>query len=720
MTSAAACPACAAGDLATQMGGPTQTDSQRVFSLPGIHCPACIKGVENTLAGLKGVSAARVNFSLKRVTVRAAEDLGDADILAYLNGKGFEAYPLNAEVLESDFDMQGRGLLWRMGLAGFAMMNVMLLSVAVWSGAEGATRDLFHLISAMIAVPVTLIAGQPFFTSAWAALKGGRMNMDVPIALAILLTLLTSLYETIHSGAHAYFDAAISLTFFLLIGRYMDHRMRRAARSAAKELTALEPARTRIETQAGPAEVALSDVAVGDLVLVQAGGRVPVDGVLEQGESLLDLSFITGEAEPVTSASQMQIAAGTIALTGPLKIRATAVGEDSTLRRLAALVDIAESARGKYRSLSDKAAAAYAPGVHILSALAFLGWYFATYDLRVSVNVAVAVLIITCPCALGLAVPAVATTVTGRLFKRGVLLKSATALERLAEVTHVVFDKTGTLTRTRFDPEGVPAADLPVLKALADASAHPLARAVAESLADMRAAPLEEVQERAGFGVEALHQGETVVMGARAELGAAAQTVLKIGDRPALALRFTEAPLPGAADMIAELRAEGFETVLLSGDAQPRVDRQAAALGLSEAHGGQSPEAKAAYLDAAQAGGAHVLMVGDGLNDTAALARAHASMAPSSALEASRNAADAVLLGGDVTVIPEVLAEARLARARMKQNFVLASVYNIIAVPVACIGLATPLIAAIAMSSSSITVIANAVRGVPRRRRFAA
>jgi Cu2+-exporting ATPase len=652
-----------------------------------------------------------VNFTLKRVTVQAAERLRDADIRAHLTARGFEAYPLNTEALESTFDAQGRALLWRMGLAGFAMMNVMLLSVAVWSGAEGATRDLFHLISAMIAVPVTLIAAQPFFSSAWAALKGGRMNMDVPIALAVLLTLLTSLYETLHGGEHAYFDAAIALTFFLLIGRYLDHRMRRVARSAAKELTALEPARARIETGQGPREIALSDVAVGDLVLVQAGGRVPVDGVLEEGSSLLDLSFLTGEAEPVPSAPDALIAAGTIALTGPLKIRATAIGEDSTLRRLAALVEVAESARGRYRSLSDKAAASYAPGVHILAGLAFAGWYLVSGDLRMSVNIAVAVLIITCPCALGLAVPAVATTVTARLFKRGVLLKSPTALERLAEVDTVVFDKTGTLTRTRFVPGAMPEADLPVLKALAEASAHPLARAAVDSLADVPAAALTDVQERAGFGVEALYNGARVAMGAGAELGSDAQTVFKRGTSAPVPLVFEERPVPGAQAMIAALHKDGFATVLLSGDAQARVEKQAAALGITEARGGQSPEAKAAYLDATEAGGAHVLMIGDGLNDTAALARAHASMAPSSALEASRNAADAVLLGGDVAVIPEVLAEARLARARMKQNFVLASVYNVIAVPVACVGLATPLIAAIAMSTSSITVIANAVRG---------
>lgn len=714
MSMAAACPACAAGDIASQMGAPSQTDTTRVFSLPAIHCPACITGVEHALAGFDGISACRVNFSLKRVTVQAAQEVSDDAILAHLRAKGFEVYPLNPEALETEFDAQGRALMWRMGLSGFAMMNVMLLSVAVWSGADAVTRDLFHWVSAMIAMPVTVITAQPFFASAIRALRGSRMNMDVPIALAIILTLATSLYETTQSGEHAYFDAALSLTFFLLIGRYLDHRIRRVARSAAKELTALEPAHAQLVMPDGIKDVALKDVAVGDVVLVRAGGRLPIDGVITGGHSLLDLSLINGESEPTPAKRNQEISAGAIALTGPVMVRATHVGEDSTLRRLAAMVEVAESARGKYRSLSDKAAAAYAPGVHLLSALAFLGWYLGTGDVRVAINVAVAVLIITCPCALGLAVPAVATSVTARLFRRGVLLKNATALERLAEVDTVVFDKTGTLTGTEFEPHMMSQDSRAILKGLAQASSHPLARAVAAGLSDVVAAPLTDITERAGFGVEAHYDGLRVVMGAGAELGSTSQTVFQRGASEPQPLNFVERPLPGAADMIAQLQMSGYRTVLLSGDSPERVADQAINLGLREAHGAQSPQDKSTFLQGLADEGAHVLMVGDGLNDTAALAGAHASIAPSSALEASRTAADAVLLGGNVGLIPTVLSDAKRARTLMKQNFTLASVYNVVAVPVACIGFATPLIAAIAMSASSVTVILNAMRGTAR------
>ena len=711
MSAVAACPACAVGDLAGEMGRPDTTHDVRVFSLPSIHCAACIRGVENSLSRMEGVSHARVNFSLKRVTVHADTSVTDRAVLDHLTKAGFEAYPLNTEALECDFDAAGRALLWRMGLAGFAMMNVMLLSVAVWSGASDVTRDMFHWISAVIALPVTVIAGQPFFASAYRALRGGRMNMDVPIALAILLALATSLYETSQSGRHAYFDAALSLTFFLLIGRYLDHRMRRAARSAAKELTALEPARVRVETAGGETRnIPLAEVQTGDILRLAPGGRLAVDGVLVEGESLLDLSFITGEADPIRSHVGQDLTAGTISLTGPLRVRATRVGEDSTLRRLASLVEIAESARGKYRSLSDKAAATYAPGVHILSALAFVGWMWVTGDVRMATNVAVAVLIITCPCALGLAVPAVATNVTARLFRKGVLLKNATALERLAEVDTVVFDKTGTLTRPSFEADGVDPSDLPVLKALASQSDHPLSRAIVASLPEVVPVDLTHVREEAGFGIRAELDGVPVAIGAGHALGDAAQTVFVKGKAAPVPLQFSETPLPGAVDMVAALTKAGYHTMLLSGDGEARVQGLANRLQISNAHGAVSPECKAALMAELADAGQNVLMVGDGLNDTAALAAAHASIAPSSALEASRNASDAVLLGGDVTLIPSVLQEARTASARMRQNIWLAGVYNVIAVPVAMIGLATPLIAAIAMSSSSITVIANAMR----------
>lgn len=318
MTSA--CPACDAAPFAQEVAsGPALQ-----FSLPGIHCAACIGKIERGLADLVGVQHVRVNLSLKRLSVSGP--VRPDRVLSVVTGLGYEAYPLDLAALDRSADTEGRALLIRMAVAGFAMMNVMLLSVAVWSGAQDATRDLFHLISALIALPVVAYSGQPFFHNAWAALRVRRLNMDVPISLAIVLAAGMSLFETLNGGAHAYFDAALSLTFFLLIGRYMDHRTRSAARSAARELTALEVHTAERVTGTGIRTVPLSALAVGDVVAVPSGARVPVDGQLLTEAALMDRSFLTGETAAVRVGAGDLLKAGEINLAAPLRLRATAVG----------------------------------------------------------------------------------------------------------------------------------------------------------------------------------------------------------------------------------------------------------------------------------------------------------------------------------------------------------------------------------------------------------
>ena len=473
----AACPACAVVPMAQELA----TGPALQFSLPTIHCAACIGKIERGLKELNGVTFVRVNLSLKRLTV---EGTVDADrILSALTGLGFEAYYLNQSDHKVDRDVIGRTLLTRMAVAGFAMMNVMLLSVAVWSGATDATRDLFHLISACISLPAIAYSGQPFFQNAWSALRVRRLNMDVPISLAILLAAFMSLYESLNGGAHAYFDAALSLTFFLLIGRYLDHQTRSTARSAAKELTALEVHTTQRFKDGKLETIEAASVKIGDQILVPTGARVPVDGSLLSNTAFLDRSILTGESSASAIAINDQVSAGEINVGAPFELVATAVGENTSLRRMAALVDLAENGRNQYTTLADRAAQIYAPAVHLLALFAFLAWFFITSDVRLSLNIAIAVLIITCPCALGLAVPAVTTAAISRLFSLGFLVKHATALERMADIDHVVFDKTGTLTQASVpDFKGFSTLEKSVSLALAQMSFHPLSRAVAHSL----------------------------------------------------------------------------------------------------------------------------------------------------------------------------------------------------------------------------------------------
>jgi Cu2+-exporting ATPase len=718
---AVACPGCLTATEAVERASRAASEEARdvQLSLPTIHCAGCISTVERGLMAREGVVDVRVNLTRKRAIVRAEPSVSDDDIVAAISGLGYEAMPLDGATLSAgESDRQARELAMRLGVSGFAMMNVMLLSVAVWSGAADATRDLFHWISAAIALPTVVFAARPFFVSAWSALRVARLNMDVPISLAILLASAMSLFETINSGAHAYFDAALSLTFFLLAGRYLDQRMRSTARSAATELAAMEAPTALRVLGAGAETVPLAEVAVGDLLLVQAGARVPADGVVVSGASELDRSFLTGETDPVAVAVGAEVKAGEINLTGPLTVRTAAVGAGTLLHSLAELVTMAEAAKSRYNSLADRAARIYAPAVHLLALAAFLMWLWLTGgDVRHALNIAVAVLIITCPCALGLAVPAVSTVASGRLFKHGLLVKHATALERLAEVDEVIFDKTGTLTAgapVLAEPQAIAPEDLAVAAALARGSNHPRSRAVAAAAQarEVAAADVTDIREVPGHGVEGRWNGRLVRLGRPAWAGSTGGqgTILRIGEADPIELHFIDALRPGAEALISTLKAQGMPVTLLSGDAEGIVGRFAERVGIDAWKAGVLPDEKADVLRAKAAEGKRVLMVGDGLNDTAALALAHVSIAPGSALEATRVAADFVLLAPDLMRIADALRVGRSARRRILENFAVAAVYNMISIPVAFMGFASPLAAAIAMSTSSIIVSLNALR----------
>jgi Cu2+-exporting ATPase len=713
-----ACPACLAAPLAEDAAKANSVpNASMVLSLPAIHCGACISGVERVLSQQEGVEAARVNLTLKRAYVEAAKTVTPDVLTQALNLAGFEAYELDSSALaRTETDRQSRAILTRIAVAFFAMMNVMLLSVAVWAGASDNTRDMFHWISAAIALPAVAYSAQPFFVSAWTALKAKRLNMDVPISLAILLAGGMSIYETANSGHHAYFDAALSLTVFLLAGRYLDHRTRAVARSAAEELTALEVPRA---TRADGSVVPIEELNVGDVIKVVPGARVPVDGVITSGASELDRSLLTGESLPVEASVNTSVSAGDINLTGLLLVRVEAAGVDSSLHRLAELVAMAETSRNRYTSLADRAAQIYAPLVHLLALAAFIGWLLATQDVRLALNIAVAVLIITCPCALGLAVPAVTTAASGRLFQNGMLIKSPTALERLAEVDTVIFDKTGTLTQGR--PELSNLVDIAprarsIAMALAAGSAHPLSLALFDAALEAHcvAAAVTDLKDVPGQGVQANWNGQRVRLGRAAWVGAAAElqtaSYLQIGDAPAISFKFTDHLREGAGKVVNALKAQGKEVILLSGDVPAAVAEIAARLGIETWEAECLPDEKSLRVSSLARAGHRVLMVGDGLNDTAALAAAHVSISPASALEATRVVSDIVLLGKSLAPIGEAAQVAVSATRRIKENFAIAAGYNAIAIPIALAGFATPLAAALAMSTSSITVSLNALR----------
>ncbi|HEY2659924.1 MAG TPA: heavy metal translocating P-type ATPase [Caulobacteraceae bacterium] len=687
----------------------------------GARCAGCLAKIENSMGGLDGVRHARMNLTTGKLQVRWRPGaLKPRQIVETLEALGYPAVPFDPAQALAQEDGEGRRLAMALGVAGFGAGNAMMFSVPIWAGllhqemGEGV-RTLFYWLTALIAAPCALFAGMTFFRSAWASLRKGQANMDVPISIGVLLAIGVSLYETALHGRHAYFDAAVSLLFLLLIGRYLDHKLRAGARSAARDLLALQAATaTRLDAAGAPLSVALTDIAVGDRLVVLPGDRMPVDSEVEKGTADLDVSLLTGETAPVCVAPGGRVQAGAINLTGRLIVRAVARSEDSAVAAIARLMEAGAQTKSRYVRLADRAAAIYVPAVHSVAALTFVGWLIAGLAFPDALMRAAAVLIITCPCALGLAVPAVQIVASGRLFKRNVLVKSGAALERLAEVDCVVFDKTGVLTHGR---PRLLAADADLVRAaapLARASRHPLARALAFEAGPGPVA--DQAREVAGMGVEGLIDGRPARLGRATFVGAApaadAETVLWFafeGEAPRR-LCFTDELRADAAETVRALKARGLAIEVLSGDTIFAVQRACEGVGIEHFRAGLTPQDKAEAIDALIAAGRRPLMVGDGLNDAAALAKAHASMAPGAAADASQMAADLVFQGQALSAVVEAIDVARAARRRALENFTFAAAYNLIAAPAAVLGLVTPLIAALAMSGSSLAVTLNALR----------
>lgn len=697
-------------------GNLRQTD----LSVPDVHCGACIHTVEKALGGLKGVNSARVNLSTKRVTIKWRADLDTPpEFIETLRNVGYDAHLFEVDADTGDATLSE--LIRALAVSGFAASNIMLFSVSVWSGAEPATRDLFHGLSALIALPTLLYAGRPFFRSAWQALRHGRTNMDVPISLGVSLAFGMSLYETATHGPHAYFDASVSLLFFLLIGRTLDHMMRERARVAVKGLARLA-ARGALVQQADGSQTYLpvAEIKPGMTILLAAGERVPVDAVVTQGLSELDVSLVTGESVPQPAQPGAELRAGTLNLTGPLTITASAAANDSFLAEMLRMMEAAEQGRSTYRRIADRASALYAPVVHLTALLTLIGWMFIEGDWHHAITIAVAVLIITCPCALGLAVPMVQVVAARRLFEAGIMIKDGGALERLAEVDMIVFDKTGTLTQGNprlVDGDKLDPAMLTLAGTIAAHSRHPFSRALA-AVAQAAIPPIafDTISEIPGCGMEARLNGsvlrlgrpEWALDGVGANIDASSVVLSRDGKRLA-DFRFEDSLRTGAVDSVAELTRDGLTIEVVSGDREAPVRALAASLGVS-AFAGVLPGGKAEHVADLAKVGKKVLMVGDGLNDTPALMAAHASMAPASAADVGRNAADLVFLRDNLEAVPLAIAVSREAQKLVRQNLALAVGYNFIAVPIAILGYVTPLVAAIAMSGSSIVVVANALR----------
>lgn len=694
------------------------------LAVDGLQCGACVWLIESVLAQDPSVTAGRVNMTSRHLKLSWTGTLEHgAALIQKIERLGYRLVPFDAAILAATKDETGRALMRALAVSGFAAGNVMLISIGLWAGeAAGwltgmgpATRDLLHWVSALIALPAIAYAGRPFFRSAFAALRHRRTNMDVPISVGVTLVSIMSLSETFVHAQHTYFDSAVTLLFFLLIGRVLDHRARGQARATAEQLMTLRATDVTVLRPDGTTERrAQQAIAQGDRVLVGMGERIGADGIVERGSAALDTSLVTGESLPTNAAPGTQVFAGTLNLGEPLVIRATATGDTTLLADCVRLIEAAEARRSRFVILADRVARLYAPAVHVTALMTFLWWYFVQgATAGHAVLIACAVLIVTCPCALALAVPAVQVIATSRLFRQGILLKSGTALERLAEVDAVIFDKTGTLTeptlalvKDQIDPDALRTA-----ATLAAHSRHPLARSLLAAAGPVVAADRVVEEPGRGLACDGIRLGSRAfcdIVDAPAATGP--ELWLSRPNQAPVCFAFAERPRPDAKETIERLKRIGISVTLISGDNRPAVGSIALALGIDDWHAACTPVDKAAAIEAMAAKGHRVLMVGDGVNDSPALASAHVSASPATAADISQTVADVVFQGANLAPVAVTIQAARRARAVMRTNLALAIGYNVLVVPLAIAGMVTPWLAAAAMSSSSLIVMANSFR----------
>ena len=697
------------------------------LAIDGIACGACIARVEGAVKQVPGVTEARLNFTNRRLHVAWADGaVKPAEILRALEASGYHGHPFMPLRAEQEEALEARRLMRCLAVAGFATMNIMLLSVSVWSGnvtdITPETRDFFHWASALIALPAAAFAGRPFFASAWRALRSRAVNMDVPISLGVILALAMSLVETANHAEHAYFDSALMLLFFLLVGRTLDHAMRRKTRAVAGNLAALKADTAHRFMGEELVSVPVAVLKAGDRLLVKPGERVPADGTVLRGNSEIDESIVTGETARRRIGPGNTIYAGCTNYSGALTLQVTAAGGTSLIDEIEKLLDKAAGAKSRTMRLADRAARIYAPVVHLTAALTFIGWLVAGASVHDALITAIAVLIITCPCALALAIPAVQVVASGALFRSGVILNAGDAIERLAAIDTVVFDKTGTLTLPEPRVVNAPSLEPDLLQAaarLALSSRHPLA--VALSREATTRTPFDGAVEHPGRGVCAIVDAVEMRLGSPefcnvVDMHESTASVIcfRYGNGSAV-IEIAQRLRPDAVEVVRSLRERGLDLCILSGDRAGSVAPVAKALGIEGWQAELKPADKIARIEEWKAHGCRVAMVGDGLNDAPSLAAAHVSLSPISAADLTQAHADAVFLGEQLKPVLDAITVASRARSLMTENLGLAMIYNAIAVPVAIAGAVTPLIAALAMSGSSLLVTLNALRAGGRR-----
>lgn len=725
-------------------------DDKREITLvsEAIHCAACIWLIEHSLAKMDGILLAKVNFTNKQIKLRwDNRTVKLSTIIKELNRIGYDANPFDPSVSDEAYRKANRDLLYRLGFAGFAMMNVMWFAVALYSGAnqEQEFRYYFQWLQFIIATLVLLYSAQPFFRGAYTSLKSRNVGMDVSISLGILTTYLYSFWVTVdptHSG-DVYFDTMIDFVFLLLIGRYLEAISKNKAVDATRRLMDLQPKVAHKVTDNGIEITPVQRLLAGDKVRVRPGDQIPVDGRVLEGTGHVNESMLSGESREVFKKEGASLSAGTHNLDGSFTVEVEAILQNTTLGKIVSMVEDAQGSKAPIQCTAERIMPWFVSVVIALATLSFVYWILAA-NLETAMIAATSVLIITCPCAFGMATPMATAVASGVSAAHGILIKNGAVLEVLNDTEHFVFDKTGTLTKGKMQVtaiEFLPGladsdAVLQDLYVLEDRSEHSLARAVCESLSAkypqmMAQAPsLTYFQAHPGKGVEGKIQGRHYLAGTAhwlqaygialpAILEQAASTRAQNGqtaiwvaqEKTVVAVLFLEDELrEDAKALIDELKQKGKEVTLLSGDRQAVAQSVAKTLGGMNVIAEVLPEDKHAVIKQLQSKGIKVAMIGDGINDAPALVQAEVGMALGSGTDVSMDSADIVLLNNELKSVATALALSERTLRTIKQNIASSILYNIIMVPLAMSATLTPLVAAITMPISSLVVIGNAAR----------
>lgn len=716
----------------------------------GIHCAACIWLIEHTLHAMPGIIEAHANLTARRLHVKWNNSaIKLSTILQRLSEIGYAAVPYDPETAEGSLNKSNRQLLYRMAFAGFAMMNLLWISIALYSGADkGEFRSMFHWVGFALATPTLLYSGWPFFKGAWSGLRHFHLGMDLPIAIGAAITYLYSLYVTLSAdpAGEVYYDTVVNFLFVILVGRYLEAISKRQAVASTQRLLDLQPRVATVIRDEEQQIVPIRSVKIDEEVLVRPGERIPVDGVVIQGDSSVDEAMLSGESEPVSKRPGDQLSAGTINIHGVLHLRVESLLRDTALGRIIRLVEEAQASKAPIQCVADRVVPWFVAATLGIAAATFSLWVATDFDK--ALMAATAVLIITCPCAFGLATPMAIAVASGLGARHGILVRNGGVLERFSEIDHIVFDKTGTLTEGAMSVSAIYMSDsewkrgehkpdrikqlLSQLAAVERYSEHPLASAILDASGMSRLnIKSESFINRPGFGVGGIVSGRQLYAGTEGwmesngiEANPALRTIaaqldesgigsLRVAiDGDEVALVSVEDPLrEDAQALIDRLKSDNIRVTLLSGDRRRTAEAVAGRLG-----GGMDviaevlPEEKDRVIAQLQSRGEQVAMVGDGVNDAPALVRADVGIALGSGTDVSIASADIVLMSNELQKVALASALSRRTLRTIRQNIGISIAYNIVMVPLAVAALITPLIAAVSMPVSSLLVIGNAAR----------